>query len=1147
MTSGSRQVGRFPSRHGSGVLWLTWLALSVIPVATALGAQLRLSATDDRRPRFLLDAGNARVPVDVTRSPSLERPVTLELNDARLTDALAEISRQSGLAIVYSDDAIPGDARVDVTARATSVIAVLSDVLLDTGLDVVMRPDGSAALVRRPRVKPAVEGTITGKVTEARGGVAIAAVTVFVEGTNLGTTTRDDGTYTIAAVPAGTRMIVARRVGYTPGRRSVTVVDGQQTTVDFPLEAVAASLDAVVTTATGQQRRVELGNTVATVDVAVRGETAPVKSIGDLLNAQATGVTVTPGTQTGAASRVRIRGQSSTTLSNDPIYIIDGIRMTAVTGGISAGCTGTCTTVSRVNDLNPAEIETMEIVKGPSAATLYGTDAANGVIVITTKRGRAGPPAWVFYGEGGRVDDRNPYPANYALRGHSPTTPNVRRDCRSYEIEAGGCMLDSAVSQNIWKDGNLTPLDPGLRTVFGGQLSGGTNELRYFVAGDRQEDDGSWGLPTFDRQRFDSMKVKIEDYYERPNYLKQYSARANLNAVVTPKLDLALSSGYTYNQVRLVRDNPSGNGVWQSTAVGPGYDAGTTNSRGWPLKGFLGETPGGLFQNLNQETVNRFIGSANANWRPLAWLRASGDIGIDLTDRRDLSRARAGETDPTPTAPYSQDGRTRLTSFSTNLRATGTWQAATSIDLRSTLGVQTVSTDNSGVTSRGSGLPPGADLPSQATTFTVTTSSIPSRTLGAYLEEQVAIRDRLFLTGAVRTDQNNAFGTNFQSVWYPKASISWVATEEGFFPSFDLLNQLRLRGSYGASGVQPGPTQAVKTYSTSSVFFQGTQAVGIQLANPGNQDLKPERSEEFEAGFDSRWWNDRVSLDFTYYRKQTTDALITQPVAGSAGISGYLANLGGMRNEGIEYRLFAQPIDAQDFGFDVTFSGSNNKNTVTSLGGFVSTIVPGGSAVVVGKPVNAVFVRAVNYTDPNNNGVLAVSDMTLGTDTTYRGPQLDPIQLSLAANVHLVGRRLRIYTLFDRKDGGYAVDGELQFNCFVQVQCKPVSRLDAPLNLQAAAIARLTRAANDGFVESTAFTKWRELSVTYDLGPQLAGRLLRAKGVQITAGMRNIKIWKDEWSGIDPEAVASTNTNTFQNGLTSGAPSYYMLRFNLSY
>ena len=155
-------------------------------------------------------------------------------------------------------------------------------------------------------------------------------------------------------------------------------------------------------------------------------------------------------------------------------------------------------------------------------------------------------------------------------------------------------------------------------------------------------------------------------------------------------------------------------------------------------------------------------------------------------------------------------------------------------------------------------------VPSQATTFTVTTSSNPTRTLGAYLEEQVAIRDRLFITAAVRTDQNNAFGTNFQSVWYPKASISWVASEEGFFPKLGVLNQLRLRASYGASGVQPGPTQAVKTYGTSNVFFQGTQAVGIQLANPGNPDLKPERSSEFEGGFDSRWWNDRISFDFTY-------------------------------------------------------------------------------------------------------------------------------------------------------------------------------------------------------------------------------------------------------------------------------------------
>ena len=151
MTYGSRQVGNSLSSRGAGVWRLAWLALAFLPIATSLGAQLRLSAQDDRRPRFLLDAGNVRVPVDMTRSPSLERAVTLELDDARLTDALAEISRQSGLAIVYSDDVVPGDARVDVSVQAKSVVAVLSELLFDKGLDVVMRPDGSAALVRSKR------------------------------------------------------------------------------------------------------------------------------------------------------------------------------------------------------------------------------------------------------------------------------------------------------------------------------------------------------------------------------------------------------------------------------------------------------------------------------------------------------------------------------------------------------------------------------------------------------------------------------------------------------------------------------------------------------------------------------------------------------------------------------------------------------------------------------------------------------------------------------------------------------------------------------------------------------------------------------------------------------------------------------------
>ena len=193
----------------------------------------------------------------------------------------------------------------------------------------------------------------------------------------------------------------------------------------FALSPVVVQLQEVVTTATGEQRRVELGNAVASVNAAQRTQTAPVTDMASLLVAQAPGVQVLPGNTTGTGARVRIRGINSLSLSNDPIYIIDGIRMTSNSASMQIGVGGTAP--SRVNDINPEEIENIEIVKGPSAATLYGTDAANGVIVITTKKGRAGAARWTGFAEQGVVQDRNNYPSTYAILGHSPGLTTPRR------------------------------------------------------------------------------------------------------------------------------------------------------------------------------------------------------------------------------------------------------------------------------------------------------------------------------------------------------------------------------------------------------------------------------------------------------------------------------------------------------------------------------------------------------------------------------------------------------------------------------------------------------------------------------------------------------------------------------------------------
>lgn len=1142
-------------RHPSGtVYWargltvtlsLSLLTLSVVALPLTLGAQARAGKVVGQ-PRFLLEQADTRTPVDLARSPTLQRQVTLARSATRFGDAIDELSRQSGLAIVFSDDVVARDAPVSLLGRIASVAEVLTHLLNDRGVDVVLRPNGSAALVPRPALPV---GSVTGKVTEGRTDAPLVAVTVFIEGTAVGSTTREDGTYRITQVPSGSRTVVARRVGYTLERQTVDIVDGQESTVDFALNAVAASLEAVVTTATGQQRRIELGNTVATIDVTSRVEAAPVKSIGELLNAQATGVHVQIGTTTGATSRVRIRGLNSTALSNDPIWIIDGVRMTSTVGG--AG-TGGGTLPSRVNDINPEEIESIEVVKGPSAATLYGTDAANGVIVLTTRRGKAGAPIWSLHGERGMLDDRNDYLSQYSLLGKSPGSSTQRR-CFTNDLAAGSCVLDSATVLDIWNSPELTPLKTSYRTLLGGSVSGGTDQIRYFLSGDGQQEDGPFGIPRFDERRFDSLGVRITDEMRRPSHREQLSFRANLNAAPTPRLDLAVSSGLTVGKTRFPQSDNNTDGFVYNAIAGPGYFQGPgytgIGQVGEKLFGYAQMTPGAIFQKLSEQSVNRFIGSSTANFRPAGWFSLSGDVGLDLTDRRDyvLQRLGEGPTLGTSRQGEASDSRSRISNLTGNLRGTATWELRPWAQLRSSAGAQFVGFDISTTSASGSQLVPGGEAPSQGAVYSVSANSSPSRTLGTYIEEQLALRDRLFLTAAVRTDRNSAFGVDYKSAYYPKAGVSWVLSEEEFFPKTSLLNQLRLRASMGSSGVQPGPTSALRTYSASNVYFQGVTVAGLAQSNPGNPGLKPERSSELEAGFDSRWWDDRVNLELTYYRKRTTDALISQPVAPSAGIGGYLVNLGGMQNAGWEYRLQTQIINARQVGWDVTFSGSTNHNKVTALGNIVTTPT---SAIQVGKPVYSVFQRKLSFEDANGDGYLDFSEVVFGppTELEYLGPRTAPTQLMLSTNVELFDRRLRLYALLDRKTGGREQNLERMLPCLVGTSCPELQRIDSPLFEQARGLGT-RRGFFAGYSEDSDFTKLREVSATYDLSALPIRNWFGAKTARVSVAARNLKTWS-KWTGSDPEGFISNNNDSpgaSQNVLTVAAPMYFMVRLNVTY
>ncbi|HNV73318.1 MAG TPA: SusC/RagA family TonB-linked outer membrane protein [Gemmatimonadaceae bacterium] len=1000
---------------------------------------------------------------------------------------------------------------------------------------------------------------VTGRVTASDVNEPLSDVRVIVLGTSVFTVTNAQGNFTLRGLPAGSYEVRVLRVGYQEQKKSVAVTaSGPAVALNFAMVRTVVQLQAVVTTATGEQRRVELGNSVATIDAAKTVESGSVKNMGDLLVAKAAGVQILPSNMTAGGSRVRIRGTSSLSLSNDPIYVIDGVRMTS-TGGTGIGVGGTAP--SRVNDINPEEIENIEVVKGPSAATLYGTDAANGVVVITTKRGRAGAARWSVYGEQGVIQDKNDYPTTYAILGHLPATPTVARRCWLYETALGTCIEDSTSALNLFKDKDLTPIKDGWRWQGGAQVSGGTDAVRYFVSGEYESEAGPLSIPDYDRRRFDSLQVRIYDYMNRPNVAIKGSYRANINITPNPKLDLGVTSNFIKLDQRLPQVDNNVNSFWYNGTVGYGYKNAGPNytsrgSLGQPLQGWNLFTPGDIFQYSTQQEVQRAINSATANWRPFSWLQNRADVGLDLSDRVDFQLCRFGECSDFGTNRLGRatDVRANIRNITINLGSTATWQFKPWLNFKTTGGAQYVNFAFETATAQGSTLPPGAETPAAGTIPAVGSGTTLTKTLGVFVEEQASINDRLFLTAAVRTDQNSAFGTEFQRVYYPKGSLSWIISDESFFPKLSWLSSLRLRSAYGASGVQPGPNDALRTFAVVTTNIAGSEVAGLRSNLLGNAALKPERTAELEFGTDARFFNDRVSLELTYYDKKSKDALIAQTIAPSAGSAAttVLANLGEVRNWGYEALLNAQVLSGRNLAWDVTLSASRNSNELLTLGTDaagkpIPPIIGTSTQQRPGFPLNGYWQRGFSYNDANKDGIIVPAEVTIADSITFQGYSQPRLELTFVNGFDLFNRRLRISSLIDHKSGYKVLNSEQQFLCQQSLSCKATSSHDATPYEQARAIAQRfkTPQTTAGYMEDVTFTRIRELSATYNVESAWAQRLLKAQSVGLVFAVRNLAVFTD-WTGVDPEQNYG-EANLQQTLLTAGPPRYFTFRVNLRY
>ncbi|MGH7482206.1 MAG: TonB-dependent receptor domain-containing protein, partial [Longimicrobiales bacterium] len=525
-----------------------------------------------------------------------------------------------------------------------------------------------------------------------------------------------------------------------------------------------------------------------------------------------------------------------------------------------------------------------------------------------TKRGQAGAPKWTVYSELGVITDRNDWPIAYRGWRTGPTsgTTSTRFNtvqCILTQVARGQCVQDSVTAYNVFEDPDATPLGTGWRGQVGAQVSGGSEAARYFVSAEYEDEIGVLRMPDFAYARVLESRGVTEVPYEqfRPNARERVSVRANVQTTLNPKLDVAAATSFISSNQRLPQTDNNTTGLLSNAYGGPGHKDNVSGISGLPNFGYRLFTPDEFFSETVLQDINRFIGSGTVNYRPNAWLSSRVVVGLDFTSRVDEDLCRRDECVAFATFKegFKEENRTTFHDYTLDANVTATYGLPQLVGARArtTGGVQYFKNIFSRNGAFGENFAPGASTITPAADQFADESFTGSKTLGAFIEQQLSWNDRLYITGALRLDDNSAFGKDFSAVYYPKFSASWVISQEPFFPAVSWLSSLRVRAAIGASGRQPGSTDALTFFSPTTAKFEGGDRPALVFTGLGNTELEPERAREVELGFDAALVESRVNVEFTFYDKLTKDALVEVPIPPSVGVDlDQFKNVGSIRN-----------------------------------------------------------------------------------------------------------------------------------------------------------------------------------------------------------------------------------------------------------
>lgn len=988
-------------------------------------------------------------------------------------------------------------------------------------------------------------GSISGQVLDEATGAPLSGAQIVLVGSNRGTVTNQEGRFLLAGVAFGRATLEVSFLGYRQVTQEVEVGPGAAP-VTIRLAADPLLLDELVVVGYGVERRRNVAGAIASLRPEAVAD-IPAPSLDNVLQGRLAGVQVVQNSGApGAAITVRVRGSSSISAGNQPLYVVDGVPVTQ--GNFSGFGTGTYggQGIDALSDLDPNEIESIEVLKDASAAAIYGSRASNGVVLITTKRGRVQDRPDIrfnaytgFQRDWNRVEYLN-------TEEYVEVLNEGIRNAGIHPAYIGFLGEDDPDEHGMLVDRNISTdwLDQVLRTApisaMSGSIAGGTDRARYYVSG----------------SLFDQEGIVLGSGFER------LSGRLNLDYVATDRLALGTNIALARSVHRRVRGDNTIFGPFANAIANPPFQPVYDEDGNYADTHYA--NPVGLAkENTGEERGIRILGNAFANYTLLPGVNARVSVGLDQLNLR----SRLYDSPIVGVGVGTNGQASARDAYVTKLTYEGTvnWlrDLGSAHSLSGVIGASYEENTTERTQIDGQQFPTAYFRHLDAAAeITGGQTSLTNWSIISYFSRlSYSYADRYTLTFNVRTDGSSRFGEDNRYGIFPSASLLWRASEESFLRDQDVVRNLALRVSYGRTGNQFG----IDDFAARGLFESGHNYAGqpglapTQLANP---ELKWETTDQFNVGADFAFLTDRLSFSIDYYDKKTNDLLVERPIPMTTGYASYWSNVGALQNRGIEIMARAQilqgGLDGLNWSADLNIS--RNRNKVTELYRDEPIMTGFVSRVQVGQPIGVFYGYVTDGIFRNQAEVDAHAFQTDGTapgdirfkdlngdgvindeDRTVIGSPWPDFEGGLTNTLSYKGFDLNVFVQFSYGNEIYNGNRIYQeaYGTYFDNATKRALKRWTPENPDATEPRAIYDDPNDNardsdrFVEDGSYLRVKNAVLGYTVPQSLASRL----------GFRSLRLYVQgqnlltftKYSGFDPEVNFGGNAN-----ITRGTDFYTM-------